>query len=177
MKTTSCVFRTSRFLVALAASLATIGAARAADHIRYDEIPQHLAPFGNVLAYRAFNIMTLDGKRHGGRRLLLESDHLRIFRVDNSFEDIPSEQVSQIAISQAGRFIHHLVESAQRPILGAELLCGSITIEAESTAGCMVPATALFTPWWVPTAVSAPFVLAADGVAFMIPPKVYEIVH
>ena len=177
MKTKSCVLRTPRFFAAALASLATIATAHAADRIRYDEIPQRLAPFGNVLAYRAFNITTLDGKRHGGRRLRLESDHLRIFHVDDSFEDIPSGEVSQIAISQGGRFFHHVVESAEKPILGAALLCGGITVEAGSTADCMVPATALFSPWWVPTAVSAPFLLAADGVAFLIPPKVFEIVH
>jgi hypothetical protein len=41
----------------------------------------------------------------------------------------------------------------------------------------VIPLTILGSPWWAYTAVTAPFFLAADGVAFFIPTKVYEIVH
>jgi hypothetical protein len=164
----------------LAATFLTLGFAasgQAADKIRYEEIPQHLAPFGNVLAYRGFTVITADGKQHNGRRLLLETDHLRIFHQgDKSWEDLPSEQVSRIAIFQGGHFFHHLVERAEGPLLLTSLLCGGIEASSVSPE-CAIPATALFSPLWVPAAVTAPFVFAADGIAFLIPPKVYEIVH
>jgi hypothetical protein len=38
----------------------------------------------------------------------------------------------------------------------------------------MIP---VFAPLWGYAAVTAPFFLASDGVALLIPPKVYEIMH
>jgi hypothetical protein len=151
---------------------------KAADKIRYEEIPNRLAPFGSVLAYRGFSVVTLDGKKHGGRRLRLESDHVRIFHLNNTFEDLPSEQISRIEISQAGRFFHHIVDSAEIPLLGAGLACGGFFSEPGNLSpACLVPVTALLSPVWAYTAVTAPFYLASDGVAFLIPRKVYEIIH
>jgi hypothetical protein len=42
---------------------------------------------------------------------------------------------------------------------------------------CAVPTTLVFSPVWAYTLATAPFFLAADGIAFLIPPKVYEITH
>jgi hypothetical protein len=160
-----------------AAALLTIAGTRtnqAADRIRYDEIPARLAPFGSVLAYRGFNVITLDGKKHGGRRLRLEPDHLRIFHLNNSWEDLPSEQISEIKISQGGRFFHHTADSAEIPLELSAIACGGL--EGNPVAACLMPVTALFSPVWAYTAATAPFHLASDGVAFLIPPKVYKIV-
>jgi hypothetical protein len=160
------------------AMAACLGSAQAADKIRYEEIPAHLGPFGSVLAYRGFKVVTLDGKQHRGRRLRLELDHLRVFHLNNSYEDLPGEQVTRIEISQGGRYFHHVVENAEIPILIAALGCGGLSWEpAKLSPWCMVPITTLFSPAWAYTAVTAPFFLAADGVAWLIPPKVYEIVH
>ena len=154
------------------------GTVHAAERIRYDEIPTHLAPFGRVLEYRGFSVITIDGKRHSGRRLRLESDHLRVFHLDNSYEDLASGQVAQIEIRQAGRFFHQIVNSAQIPLVAAGLGCGGLSWEpVHLSPYCLVPVTALASPAWAYTAVTAPFYLASDGIAFFIPPKVYEIVH
>jgi hypothetical protein len=153
-----------------------VATGQAADKIRYEEIPNRLAPFGRVLEYRGFNVITLDGKEHNGRRLGLESDHLRVFHSEKSWEDLPSEQIARIEISQGGRFFHHVADSAVIPVGIGVLLCGGDSWGVGSTL-CAIPVTTVFSPVWAYTAATAPFYLAADGIAFFIPPKVYEIVH
>ena len=147
-----------------------MGTSQAATKISYDEIPRHLGAFGTVLAYRGFTVATNDGKRHSGRRLRLESDHLRIFHRDNTYEDIPKIEVARIEIRQSGRFFHHVVESGTLALLPALAFAIGCPV-------CAVPALVLEPPIVAYAAVSTPFFLAADGVAFLIPPKVYEIAH
>jgi hypothetical protein len=168
------VFR--RFSSVVIATIICMASGQAAEKIRYEEIPNRLAPFGTVLAYRGFTVITLDRKEHGGRRLRLESDHVRIFHLDNSYEDLPCEQISRIEISQGGRFFRHIVGSAEIPVLAAQLFC-DLGESSHPSPACMVPVGAIFSPVWAYTAVTAPFYLAADGIAFLIPPKVYEIAH
>ena len=165
-----------RFTGVVLASIGVVGIGQASERIRYDEIPNHLAPFGNVLAYRSFNVITLNGKKHSGRRLRLESDHVRVFHLDNSWEDLFSEQIARIEIRQSGRFFHHIVDSAELPVVAAALGCGDVAGYNVSTA-CLLTAIALFSPVWAYTAVAAPFYLASDGVAFFVRPKIYDIVH
>jgi hypothetical protein len=120
-------------------------------------------------------VKTIDGKRHNGRRLLLQRDHVRVFHLDNSFEDLPAAQISRIEITQTGRFLHHIGESAIIPLaLGAFACDGSITPESVVR---LIGVTALFSPIWADTAATAPFFLAADGVSLLLPPKVYDIIH
>ena len=87
---------------------------------------------------------------------MLGSDHLTIYQGD-SHEDLPKSEVTRIEIRQAGRFFRHVIESAQLVELATESI--------------------LLPPFLAYTAASTPFVLAADGIAFLIPPKVYDIVH
>src|SRR6266404_981946 len=157
-------------------TIGCMGAGQAADRIRYEELLYRLSPLGEVLEHRGFVVTTLDGKEHGGRRLRLESDHVRIFHRDNSWEDLSIDQISRVKISQAGRFFHHVVASAKIPVEMAEF-CSPVDGPGHSPAPCMIVMTTLFSPAWIYTAVTAPFYLASDGVAFLIPPKVYEIVH
>src|SRR5436309_15489485 len=102
------------FRLALVA-VACMGAGQAADRIRYEELQYRLSPSGQVLEHRGFKVTTLDGKEHSGRRLLLESDHVRIFHRNKSWEDLSIDQISRIKISQAGRSFHHVVASAKVP--------------------------------------------------------------
>lgn len=154
-------------------ALLTIGGlytSQAAEKIRYDEIPIRLAPFGTVLAYRGFNVTTLDGKQHRGRRLLLESDHVRVFDRKSKWEDLSSDQIARIEISQRWRFIHHVVENAVLPVLP---LIGCF----ETNPGYCILGIGLVPIFAAEATVMTPFFLAADSIAFFIPPKVYEIVH
>lgn len=159
-------------------TITCVACCQAAEKFRYEEIANHLAPFGTVLAYRGFNVITVDGKHHGGRRLRIESDHVRIFHLNNSWEDLAGEEIARIEISQTGRFFHHVVESALGPLLVAGIACGAFSWEAvHLSRRCLVTATAASSPLWAYTALTAPVYFAADGVTFFIPPKVYEIVH
>ena len=173
--TNNRAFRKGFAIVAALATIACMGTAVAAEKIRFEDIPQRLAPFGTVLAYRAFNVITVDGKKHGGRRLLLEPDHVRIFYSDKAWADLASAQISRIEIGQRGRFFHHIQERALVPLILAYIVCGNIDSKVAGTL-CLVPATGVFSPFWAYTAVTAPVWLAADCVTFLIPPKVYEIV-
>jgi len=148
------------FVVALlAASTCT-----AATKISYDEIPKHLGACGSLLEHRGFTVTTTDGKMHKGRRLEIYSDHLSITR-GKFHEQLPKANVTRIEISQAGRFFHHVVASAQ--------LIASVADPAYDAA-----ITIIFGPPVLAyAAATTPLFLAADGIAFFIPPKVYEIVH
>jgi hypothetical protein len=167
----------AHFSAAALITIACLGTCEAAEKIRYEEIPNRLGPFDSVLAYRGFRVVTLDGKTHSGRRLRLEWDHVRIFHRNNTWEDLPGKQIARIEISQGGRFFHKIVDGVEAALLIPALACS----ESDSTVGCMVGASALLSPLiapiWAYSAVTAPFYLAADGVAFLVPPKVYEIVH
>ncbi|MGA2601973.1 MAG: hypothetical protein ABSH09_33835 [Bryobacteraceae bacterium] len=151
-------------------AIAGLGTSQAAEKIRFDEIPTRLAPFGTVLAYRGFNVTTLDGKQHRGRRLLLQSDHVRIFDRKNHWEDLSSDEIARIEINQHGRFIHHVVENAPLPVLP---IIGCL----ETNTGYCILGIGLVPIFLAEVAVTTPFFLAADSIAFFIPPKVYEIVH
>jgi hypothetical protein len=165
---------TAKYLGALLA-LASANAGQAAEKIRYDDIWARLAPFGIELDHRAYKVVTLDGKVHRGRRLLLERDHARIF-TKRSFEDLPREQIARIEIRQSWRFVHHIVEAAAVPLMAPGSVCGGPD-EDNVSWGCAVPVVALVSPAWAYAAVTAPFFLASDAVAMLIPPKVYEVVR
>ncbi len=163
---------TAKFF-ALLATLASLGTIQAAEKILYAEIPLRLAPFGSVLEYRGFTVTTLDGKEHHGRRMALEIDRVRIFHDGAVTEELPSEQISRITIRQSGRFFHHVVEGVIVPLAVPALACD----ESPHVNLCFIGFGAIFSPLWAYPAATAPFFLAADGIAFLIPPKVYEIVH
>jgi hypothetical protein len=135
----------------------------------YDEIPKHLGPFGSVLEHRGFTVTTNDGKTHSGRRMGLNADHLRIFHRDNSYEDLPKLEVTRIEVRQAGRFFHKVVDN-----VGIALFFPVFAFLAPPSSIPLVFLTPLGLAF---AGVTTPFFLAADGIAFLIPPKVYEIVH
>jgi len=151
-------------------AIASLGPSQAAEKIRYDQIPTRLAPFGSVLAYRGFNVTTLDGKQHRGRRMLLQSDHVRIFDQKNKWVDLSSDRIARIEVSQRGRFFHRVLENSVLPVLP---LIGCL----ETSPGYCIVGISLVPIFVAEAAVTTPFFLAADGIAFFIPPKVYEIVH
>ena len=172
MKKISSISRSALDLVLIAlVSVASVGAGQAADKIRYEDIPQHIARFGTVLEHRGFTVVTIDGKKYESRRLRVEADHVELFHGAGPGEKVPSEQIARIEIRQAGRYFHHIEESALGP-----LIVGAAASESWGPAGFIL-GTALASPFWSYTAVTAPFFFAADAIAFFLPPKVFEIVH
>jgi hypothetical protein len=174
MKKNSSTLRNAFDLVLIAlVSVAFSDAAHAADKIRYEDIPQHVASFGTVLYHRGFTVITIDGKKYESRTLRLEADHVELFHGAGPGEKVPSEYVARIEIRQSGRYFHHIVESAWIPLLFATAFCEG----PDYNWVCTAALTPLFSPAWAYTAVTAPFFLAADAIAFFLPPRVFEIVH
>ncbi len=160
-------------IMAVLMTLACTGAGQAAEKIRYEDLRKRLGP--DMLSNRGFTLVTLDGKKYRSRSVVLEHGHVRLYAKNRLFEDLPSAQISRIEISQGGRFVKHVVASAGEPLGLAEWGCGGE--DERGSPGCRTIQTAMWSPLWAYTAVTAPFYLAADGVAFLIPPKVYEIVQ
>jgi hypothetical protein len=151
----------------------SISSGQAAERIRYEDLPYHLARFGSMLEHRGFSVTTLDGKRHSGRRLLLESDHVRIFHRDQSWEDLAGDEISRIEIRQTGRFFHHVGDGLGF-ILLPMMFAGN---QDANTAACYMAAVIAIPPTAAYTAVTAPVFLTLDVVAFFVPAKVFEIAH
>ena len=134
-----------------------------------------MIPFNKTLDHRSIEIQTSDGKNHKGRSLVMDSDHVRLFYSDQQWEEIPSVEIVMLQVGQGGRFFHHIGESAEIPLALGEGFCGDLSGTAADI--CALPVTLVFSPVWTYTVATAPFYLAADGIAFLIPPKVYEITH
>jgi hypothetical protein len=145
-------------------ALATAGSSMAATKITYAEILKHVGNLGTV-ERRGVTVTTADGKTHKGRSLEFHSDHLTVSR-GKFQENLAASTVTRIEISQAGRFFHHVVEGAQ--LVGAAANPGP---DFSDLTLILLPPLVGY------VAASAPFFLAADGIALFIPPKVYEIVH
>jgi hypothetical protein len=173
MKKISSISRSALDLVLIAlVSVASVGAGQAADKIRYEDIPQHIGRFGTVLNHRGFTVVTVDGNEYQSRTMRLEADHVELFHGAGPGQKLPSEHIARIEIRQTGRYFHHVTESAVIPFL-----LGAFASAGDCGMACFVPVTALFSPVWAYTAVTAPFFLAADAIGFLLPPKVFEIVH
>jgi hypothetical protein len=155
-------------LTLVLAAIGCAGAAQAAEKIRYEEIPEQIVPFGSVIAYRGITVTTDDGVKHFGRRLRLEPDHVRVFRIDNSWEDLGAGRVSRIEIRPTWRYVHHIGDNA---------VLGMIPFAICEYGSACVLALVFAPPFLIYAAVSAPVYLAADAVTLLLPPKIYEIVH
>lgn len=159
-------------LTVVLVAMSCIGTARAAEKIRYEEIPDRIAPFGSYIAWRSVTVTTVDGVKHSGQELILQPDHLRVVRRDQRGEDLPSDAVARIEIRQRGRFLIRAELALLLPLIIPAVGCG----DSYHVVICRVISGVIFSPLWV-TVSAAPFFLAAEAAAFFIPPKVYEIVH
>jgi hypothetical protein len=159
-------------LVVVLAAIGCVGTAQAAERIRYEEIPNHIGPFGTYIAWRGIAVITVDGVKHSGRQLLLQPDHLRVFRKDDDWEDLPSDHVARIEIRQRGRFLTYAEMAFSLPLFFPAIECE----DSHHPVICWTISSVAFSPVWA-TVAATPFFLAAEGVTFFIPPKVYEIVH
>jgi hypothetical protein len=155
-------------------ALAATAAAQAAEKIRFEDLQYRIAPYGAVLEHRGVKVVTIDGAAHTGRRLRLDPGRICVFSGDHE-TCLSVERVSRIEVSQGGRFFHHISNSAQIPVALGELFCGGM--DGTGSPGCVATVAAVFSPVWAYTGATAPFYLVADGIAFLIPPKVYEIIQ
>jgi hypothetical protein len=159
----------------LAMVLAAIGCAvtaQAAEKIRYGEMSSRLALFGYLIKDRCVNVKSLSGAKHPGTRLYLLPIGALVLREDGSSEFIPGEEIARIEIKPCGGSFFGVTLRYALIALDPKILCG------DHHGRCVAASYALLSPETLAFAVaSAPFTLAVDGVTFLIPPKVYEIVH
>jgi hypothetical protein len=159
-------------LVVVLAAIGGVGATQGAERIRYEEIPNRIAPFGSYIEWYSITVTTVDGVKHPGQELLLEPDHLWLVRKDDSGEELPSYEVARIEIRQRGRFLSYAEAAFFLPLILPAMECE----DSHHPVICWTVSSVAFSPMWV-TVAAIPFFLAGEGVTFFIPPKVYEIVH
>jgi hypothetical protein len=155
-------------LVMALAAIGCVGTARAAEKIRYEEIP------GSVIAQGGgATVLTIDGVRHAGAKFRLEPDRVVLYLKDGSIENVPVAQIARVEIKRArtSHFLDFTIGSAE-----ASVMLPIFLWEGDVVLGCVF-APVVFPVELAVAAVSAPFTLAADGAALLRPPKVYEIVH
>ena len=154
-----------------------VGSAHASEKIRYEDIPAHIASWGEVLNHRSLRVTTLDGKQHAARAASFETSGVRLYHDNEQVEDLPGDQITRIEIAKGGRYFHHIEESADFPLSRSKFVCEAFADMNAPSPECLFAMTAVFSPEWAYTAVTAPLFLVADGIAWLIPPKVFEIVR
>jgi hypothetical protein len=156
-------------LVIALVTVGCIGTAQAAEKIRYEEIPARLAPFGSLIESYGAKVTTLDGATHKGRELRLSPEQVELGEEGVFSQTIPKEQIVRLEIRrgrQALDFTFYCLWFALSPVAG----CVGGDVDACVAAPFFLPVIGF-------AAATAPFMLAADGIELLIPPKVYEIVH
>ena len=157
-----------------------MGVGGAAEKVSYQGLQKRIAPYGSDLNHRGVNVTTVDGKKHSGGKLRFDSDHVRLFR-GTIFEDLPRDQIAKIEIRRGGIFGKHFGHGLVLPVVGM-FACGSgfmsdAKIGFAQEACSVIVGVALLPPALAYTVASIPVLLAADRVASLVPPKVYEIVR
>lgn len=154
------------FTVLMAAGL---GSGHAAEKVRLDDLQvRYLGRVEN----RSVKVITRDGRKYQTRRLVILDDGLWLDDGHNKLQALPRHEVGRIEIGRGRYYSRHIAENAGL----AEMIAGggfAGPIDGPASLFALV----LSTPFWAYTAASAPVFLAADGVAFLIPPKVFEIVQ
>jgi hypothetical protein len=151
-----------------------IGTANAAEKIRWEEIPARIAPFGTTIQGLRIQVTTVSGERHTGWKLEIDRDGLVVdkgwFAGPGPLETISREQVARIEIRR-GRDVFNFTKGVALFALGPPVFCAGADL-----LWCL--GTPIITPAAVGiAAASAPVTLLVDGVEFLIPPKVWEIVR
>lgn len=151
--------------------VAGLETARAAEKIRWEDLQQRVYSFGEC---RSVNVLTRDGHKHHSRGLTMTSDHLSLLGRQD-IEEIARQDVLRVEIRQRKRYYHYIGGNAWMS------LWVPVVSLVEFVSGCdggiCVWGLLVTPPVWAYTAASAPLFLAADGVAFLLPPKVFDIVQ
>jgi hypothetical protein len=146
--------------------------ARAAEKIRYEEIPARLVQLGGLTHGRNFKVTTIDGTSHVGASFRLEPDQVVLYQKDGSIENIPVDRVVRVSIRrERAPFFEFTKLSAVAVVYLPYWVCDGDLV-------CAALAATVISPVVIAVAAgSAPVTLALDCAAFFIPSKVYEIVH
>ena len=161
----------SRSIIVTALLVAGLGPIEAAEKIRWEDLQRRFGGTSDregLVEHRSVDVITRDGRKHHTRRLLIDNDRVRLDG-HRKMEVLPRQEIRRIEIRQIGRYFHRITDSAIIPLLGAAM----VSDDDPLAALVLLP---MLSPVWAYTAATAPFFLAADGVAFFIPPRTFEIV-
>jgi hypothetical protein len=159
-----------RAIAAAVLTTAGLGSIQAAEKIHWEDLQPRVYQLGEL---RTVSVVTRDGNKHHANRLTMAADHLTLYD-HQSIQDVPRHDVARVEIRKRKRHYEHIAENVE---LSVVLPVGSLAEFAYGCeAGICVWGLLLTPPVWAYTAASAPFFLAADGVAFLMPAKTFEIV-
>jgi hypothetical protein len=170
--------------------LAGLGSVRAAEKIHWEDLQKRLS---KPVEFRSVNVVTRDGQKYHSQRLELRADRVVLYNREALVSILRRQDVERVEIRERKRYYRHIPENVLGPfglpILGALLPFldpersyrpGSVAARI-GTAGVGIAGFALGTvlapPLFAYGVGSAPVLLAADGVAFLMPAKAFEIVE
>jgi hypothetical protein len=165
-------------ILAVILAMGSMGAAQAAEKIRYEDIPNRLAIFGTIVGGFRVKVVTRDGSEHTGRALRLGPNGVLVLGIADALkEEISSEDIARIEIRRGRHLFDSSIASATVAVETPELVCG---FDEKPSRSCMSIAALVLSPFEAAFAVfavgSAPVTLAFDGAQFLLPPRVFEIV-
>jgi len=154
----------SRAVTAAVLMATGLGSVQAAEKIRWEDLQKHVGKLGEL---RSVNVVTRDGHKHHSRGLTMAGDHLSLLNHQN-IEDVARQDVARVEIRQRKRYYRH--------IRGNVLEALMLPFESETALGLALCAV-VAPPFLAYAVASAPVFLATDGIAFLLPPKVFDIVQ
>ena len=178
------VSRAVTVAVLLAAGLSSV---QAAEKIRWEDLQKRV--FGDL---RSVSVITRDGHRYHSQRVEFGPDHVALYDRGQLVRALWRQEVERVEIRRRKHYSRHIFENVVGPlglpILGALLplldpepaRTGSVSAHigtvGTGAVGFAIGAI-LAPPFFVYGVASAPVFLAADGVAFLMPAKAFEIVE
>ena len=154
--------------VLIAAGLSCV---QGAEKVRWEDLQQRVYSFGEC---RSVNVITRDGHKHHSRGLSMTDDHLSLLGRQN-IEEIARQDVLRVEIRQRKRHYQRIGTNVEMSVfLPLASLMGFVS---GCDAGICIWGLLLTPPVWAYTAASTAVFLAADGVAFLLPSRVFDIVQ
>ncbi len=160
----------SRAVTASVLMMAGLGSVQAAEKVRWEHLQERVRLLGES---RSVTVITRDGSRHSAQRMEISFSEIALFD-DSKMAAVPRQDVARIEVRQRKRYYRHISENLAASILIPAFSCGGDPFDL-NPAICAL-GIAISPPLWAYTAASAPAFIAADGVAFLKPAKIFEIV-
>jgi hypothetical protein len=157
-------------ILAAVLGICSMASAQAAEKIRYEDLPLAPTPRQSV------TVITIDGVKHKGTQIRIDADHVAVVDAHGCAENLPRGEITRIEIKRVRHFFDFTIASALAVAFGPELLCFE-----DTRRKCLAGAALVLAPIEAALAAfavaSAPVTLAGDGITWLFPAKVYEIIH
>lgn len=157
-------------IAAAVLAAAGLGSIQAAEKIRWEDLQKRFQQ-GKELRV---NVITRDGKKHHATTVAMSATEISL-NDRGKIETLERQNVERVEIKERKRYYRHIGENAALSV--ALPVVSLIETAYGCEAGICVWGLLLTPPMVAYTAASAPVFLAADGVAFLLPPKAYDVVE